>query len=1340
MKIAFWYVIVLAAPLSALGQTCDPISVEASGFQLFTTAPGSPLGDGIDEETWWTLDFRADTTRLKEVVRLDSARLTIDIKPSQAQLNTDFLGIEDFGNYYPEEFDDLPVDVVSRVEVDLLSNWSGRELIAAILAPQENRDPPLTSQGGELLMQYNDDATISYVRLDLYSLQLCPSQCFGTSKTTASVCQLIVNVNGDESDTDLSDEACDVDPGEDGEQCTLRAAIENANQSGIASSILFSIPTPLSTEIVPISPLPELLVSVDIDAQTQQSTAVRIIGASMQVSADGLVFKGNQSTLRGVILAGFPGNGVVVSGADEFTLVSSQLAENGGNGLFVQSGVKHVIGGDRSADGNQFLENGGFGIVIENSNTSFPNDVIRANILRQNRDGGLLLDDVTGAWIGGPDRDHENLIAFHPDGAGLDIANSSGALNTGSSYSVVERLESSNNKFGVRLVASSGIRIGTPGTDFSNQISGDSAGVAIHGGSSNIILVKNRIQLSQVGVEIIDSANNRVGGLSPDSLNRIGLNDGAGVAVVGASSLGNSIRGNDLEGNGGLAIDLGNDGPTANDIGDLFSGIDTDSGPNGLLNFPAGVTSRDSAGTIIVTGMVETRDPSSTVVDLYATYDTHSSGRGEPLEYVTTVSPDAFGIFHTELTPSQLSEGRLVTAIAVASDGSTSEVSTVCADPDGDGRTDSDGDGICDTWETAGIDYDGDAKIDLDLPALGASPFRKDLFVEYDWMVEAASMGGVSHKPVAGAISDVVRAFDRSTENINLVMMASEGVPEIDLIQFSQDPVELSPLGTFDDLKWGNPISPCGTEKSDGHFGDPADRKHEECAARLGARRLVFRYLVFGHNHAHRVKSGGIAEIAGNDFLVTVGGFSPAGMRRLAGLGPKAPIRQARRIVEAGTTMHELGHTLNLLHGGGDDTNCKPNYASVMNYTLQNPGLIPTRPLDYSIDNLDALNEMSLDENVGLSGFIGRYVVYNENTGSAPQQLRVTRTNTRPIDWNGDGDLTGTNVRTDLNVVTAIEKCDVRTLELTTLHGHHDWPSLMYDFRVTGYFRDGADRPADPTRGGEMTEAEQVAAAGSFDFDGDELVNSEDNCPAVANADQADVDQDGVGDACEGEIADLSIQLAAERAWNPEEASYQTRFVLRLENLGPATARNIALVDSLDSRFSVTSIMASSGDCSVVSGGVSCGADSLAVNDTLRVEILAETNTLGPAESVATVSSLELDTNPSDNRVSTTIAVGTEDQGKFPEEFSLDQNHPNPFNPTTTIPFDIAKPGEVEITVYDVMGRQVLRADQGTLTPGRYRAAFNLSHLASGVYVYRIHVNSGNRKLFEAVNKFVLVK
>ena len=51
---------------------------------------------------------------------------------------------------------------------------------------------------------------------------------------------------------------------------------------------------------------------------------------------------------------------------------------------------------------------------------------------------------------------------------------------------------------------------------------------------------------------------------------------------------------------------------------------------------------------------------------------------------------------------------------------------------------------------------------------------------------------------------------------------------------------------------------------------------------------------------------------------------------------------------QSGTFMHEFGHNLNLRHGGRDNTNCKPNYASVMSYPLQFSNPVNPRPLDYS--------------------------------------------------------------------------------------------------------------------------------------------------------------------------------------------------------------------------------------------------------------------------------------------------------------------------------------------------------------------------------------------------------
>jgi hypothetical protein len=68
---------------------------------------------------------------------------------------------------------------------------------------------------------------------------------------------------------------------------------------------------------------------------------------------------------------------------------------------------------------------------------------------------------------------------------------------------------------------------------------------------------------------------------------------------------------------------------------------------------------------------------------------------------------------------------------------------------------DADEDGLLDVWERSGADTNGDGTIDLDLASLGASPLRKDAFVEIDFLADASH----SHGPLRDAVEDVVAAF-----------------------------------------------------------------------------------------------------------------------------------------------------------------------------------------------------------------------------------------------------------------------------------------------------------------------------------------------------------------------------------------------------------------------------------------------------------------------------------------------------------------------------------------------------------------------------------------------------
>ncbi len=90
---------------------------------------------------------------------------------------------------------------------------------------------------------------------------------------------------------------------------------------------------------------------------------------------------------------------------------------------------------------------------------------------------------------------------------------------------------------------------------------------------------------------------------------------------------------------------------------------------------------------------------------------------------------------------------------------------------------------------------------------------------------------------------------------------------------------------------------------------------------------------------------------------------------------------------------------------------------------------------------------------------------------------------------------------------------------------------------------------------------------------------------------------------------------------------------------------------------------------------------------------------------------------------------------EIPKEFSLSQNYPNPFNPITHFEFRIADFGFVKISVYDVLGREILVLVNEKLKPGTYEATFNGSNLASGVYFYKMITAD-----FADSKKMVLIK
>jgi hypothetical protein len=279
--------------------------------------------------------------------------------------------------------------------------------------------------------------------------------------------------------------------------------------------------------------------------------------------------------------------------------------------------------------------------------------------------------------------------------------------------------------------------------------------------------------------------------------------------------------------------------------------------------------------------------------------------------------------------------------------------------------SDTDDDGIADGDEVYGT-TDG-----LGLPALGLDPCRKDILIETDWVYPPGHPVN-RNKPHINQVARLVTAFaDSGVGNPN-------GVPGIKLhIDYGQAPY----LG-------GNAAAdPSGDDTIDITSGFNGGEYFTIKDANFAANRHgYFHYCAMANKYsvdgAYR-SSSGLAELPGDDFVVTMGQWSSGDDNRIGN-----------------TIMHELGHNLNLRHGGFENRNYKPNYNSVMNYAHQFCGAdndsdsIPDGVADYSRGVNITLDEFQLVEADGVTG-----------VGPA-------------IDWNGDGDAVDTvdrNVNCELS-------------------------------------------------------------------------------------------------------------------------------------------------------------------------------------------------------------------------------------------------------------------------------------------------------------------------------------
>jgi hypothetical protein len=99
----------------------------------------------------------------------------------------------------------------------------------------------------------------------------------------------------------------------------------------------------------------------------------------------------------------------------------------------------------------------------------------------------------------------------------------------------------------------------------------------------------------------------------------------------------------------------------------------------------------------------------------------------------------------------------------------------------------------------------------------------------------------------------------------------------------------------------------------------------------------------------------------------------------------------------------------------------------------------------------------------------------------------------------------------------------------------------------------------------------------------------------------------------------------------------------------------------------------------------------------------------------------------------------TQNGNEIPKTYELYTNYPNPFNPVTTIRFDLPQNSDVKITIFDALGAELTSPVNTSLSAGKYSLSWDASNYGSGVYFYRIEAVNKEKQYIQT-KKMILIK
>jgi CSLREA domain-containing protein len=405
-----------------------------------------------------------------------------------------------------------------------------------------------------------------------------------------------VNDNTDGADNNLGDGLCDFNGVAPGNQCTLRAAIEEANDTSAKDTIRFTLGTGPQTLLI-LNDLPFIAAPLVIDGTTQPGCTVK--------PCIGLDFEGNRSfevipqvgvanaaiTVKGLAIFDYGTVGINLRTSSDGSVIQGNYigldltgtAANGNTtfiGIQVQSSGGHLIGGTTAAQRNVIGDNLTTGIgLFAGDDTTITGNFIgtdptgtasRANGDGGGGDSGIFIDNSSdNNVIGGTSAAARNLISSN-GGDGIRMLNNGGGSNKIQGNfigtDVTGTLDLGNSGDGIQIDGSANVEIGGIVTGARNVISGNGEhGIRLENITESSIQ-GNIIGLNAAGnallgntasgVFITGGGDNLIGGATASARNILSGNGVNGVEIT--SSTDNLVQGNFIGTNLAGNADLGN--------------------------------------------------------------------------------------------------------------------------------------------------------------------------------------------------------------------------------------------------------------------------------------------------------------------------------------------------------------------------------------------------------------------------------------------------------------------------------------------------------------------------------------------------------------------------------------------------------------------------------------------------------------------------------------------------------------------------------------------------------------------------------------------------------------